>query len=97
MTTIRADPQTFAFPGQTLKIDPAKMLVRAVISTAAPDRAGDMILPGGLRNAEEFLCNPVVLWAHQRSLQPIGKCERLTIETDCIKAETKFRTTSAFT
>ena len=31
-------------------------------------------------NADEFLRNPVVLWAHQRSLPPIGTCERLTIE-----------------
>jgi hypothetical protein len=96
MTTIRADPQTFAFPGQTLKIDPSKMLVRAVISTAAPDRAGDMMLPAGLRNAEEFLRNPVVLWAHQRSLPPIGTCERLTIEPDRVIAETKFSASSPF-
>ena len=96
MTTIRADPLTHAFAGQTLKIDPAKMLVRAVISTARPDRAGDVIVPGGLRNADEYLRNPVVLWAHQRSLPPIGTCERLTIEPDRIIAETKFSASSPF-
>jgi phage head maturation protease len=95
-TAIRADPRTHAFPGQTLTVDPSKMVVRSVISTAAPDRAGDMILPKGLRNADEFLKNPVVLWAHQRSMPPIGTCERLTIEADRIVAETKFSATSPF-
>ena len=92
----RADPKTHATAGRTLKVDPAQMTVRAVISTAAPDRAGDVILPAGLRNADEFLRNPVVLWAHQRSLPPIGTCERLTIEPDRVIAETKFSQSSPF-
>lgn len=96
MTTARADPRTHAVPGQTLTVDPARMLVRAVISTAAPDRAGDVLMPNGLRNADEFLRNPVVLWAHQRTLPPIGTCERLTIEPDRVIAETKFSPSSAF-
>jgi hypothetical protein len=96
MTTARADPKTHATRGQTLRVDPANMIVRAVISTAAPDRAGDVIVPAGLRNADEFLRNPVVLWAHQRSLPPIGTCERLTIEPDRIVAETKFSASSPF-
>jgi phage head maturation protease len=92
----RVDPKTHATAGRTLTVDPANMLVRAVISTAAPDRAGDVILPAGLRNADEFLRNPVVLWAHQRSLPPIGTCERLTIEADRVIAETKFSQSSPF-
>jgi hypothetical protein len=96
MTTARADPKTHATAGRTLRVDPATMVVRAVISTAAPDRGGDVIVPAGLRNADEFLRNPVVLWAHQRSLPPIGTCERLTIEPDRIIAETKFSASSAF-
>src|SRR5262245_8141083 len=96
MTTIRADPKTHASPGVTLKVDPDNMMVRAVISTNTPDRAGDMMIPAGLRNADEFLRNPVVLWAHQRSLPPIGTCERLTIEPERIIAETKFAASSPF-
>jgi HK97 family phage prohead protease len=96
MTTIRADPKILAFPGQTLKVDPSNMLVRAVISTSSPDRIGDRILPAGLRNADEYLRNPVVLWAHQRTMPPIGTCERLTIEPDRIIAETKFSASSPF-
>jgi phage head maturation protease len=90
------DPKIHATPGRTLRVDPANMVVRAVISTADPDRAGDVILPAGLRNADEFLRNPVVLWAHQRSLPPIGTCERLTIEADRVIAETKFSQSSPF-
>lgn len=96
MTTARADPKTHAVLGHTLTVVPDQMLVRAVISTSAPDRAGEVIVPTGLRNADEFLRNPVVLWAHQRSLPPIGTCERLTIESDRVIAETKFSASSPF-
>ncbi len=87
---------TMATSGRTLKVDPSRMIVRAVISTTNPDRAGDVIVPAGLRNADEYLRNPVVLWAHQRTLPPIGTCERLTIEPDRIVAETKFSESSPF-
>ena len=96
MTVIRADPKTHATAGLTLKVDPSQMIVRAVISTNTPDRAGDIIVPAGLRNADEYLRNPVVLWAHQRALPPIGTCERLTIEPDRIIAETRFAPSSTF-
>jgi HK97 family phage prohead protease len=96
MTVARADPKTFATPGRTLSVDPDRMIVRAVISTHDPDRAGDVIVPAGLRNADEFLRNPVVLWAHQRTMPPIGTCERLTIEPDRVIAETKFSASSPF-
>src|SRR6187431_1385171 len=96
MTAPRADPKILAFPGQTLKVDESKMLVRSIISTTAPDRAGDVIVPAGLRNADEFLRNPVVLWAHQRTMPPIGTCERLTIQPARVIAETKFSASSPF-
>src|SRR5262249_18150077 len=96
MTTTRADPKTHATGGQTLRIDESRMLVRAVISTDTPDRAGDVIVPAGLRNADEFLRNPVVLWAHQRSLPPIATCQRLTIEPDHVIAETEFSAPAPF-
>jgi HK97 family phage prohead protease len=78
----------------TETIDPANMVVRSVISTAEPDRAGDVVVPGGLRNAAEFLANPVVLWAHQRTLPPIGTCRLLDVQPDRVVAETKFAQSS---
>lgn len=88
--------QMHSTPGQTLSIDPTRRVVRAVISTSAPDRSGDIVVPAGLRNVDEFLRNPVVLWAHQRQMPPIGTCERLTVEPDRVIAETRFSEASSF-
>src|SRR6266699_2286632 len=73
-----------------LAVDAAARTVTAVISSAAPDRAGDVIVPAGLRNAEEFLLNPVVLWAHQRTLPPVGTCVALDVQPTRVVAVTKF-------
>ena len=77
-------------PQVRLDADPAELIIRSVISTAEPDRAGDVVVPSGLRNLDEFLRNPVVLWAHQRALPPVGACRKLEIHADRIVAETKF-------
>lgn len=74
-----------------LAADPKAMTVQAVISTIDRDRAGDVVVPRGLRNAAEYLQNPVVLWAHNRlSVPPIGTCLRLDVQPERIAAETKF-------
>jgi hypothetical protein len=73
-----------------LAVDAKARTVTAVITSAAPDRAGDIVVPAGLRNAEEFLLNPVVLWAHQRTLPPVGICTALDIQPDRVVAVTKF-------
>jgi hypothetical protein len=84
--SIRADPSA-----ATLTVDPGKMLVRSVITSDQPDRSGDVVIPTGLRNAEEFLLNPVVLWAHNRSaVPPIGTCSWLDIQPHRVVAETRF-------
>src|SRR3954452_7620812 len=73
-----------------LAIDEAARTVTAVISSAAPDRAGDVVVPAGLANAEEFLLNPVVLWAHQRAMPPVGTCLALDVQPGRVVAVTKF-------
>ena len=75
-------------------IDADRMIVQSVISTSEPDRAGDVVEPLGLRNAGEFLANPVVLWAHQRGVPPIGTCLDLQVLPDRIVARTKFAAAS---
>ena len=75
---------------EKLSADPGAMTLTAVISTSDPDRAGDVIVPHGLSTSEEYLRNPVVLWAHNRTLPPIGSCLRLDVEPDRIVAVTKF-------
>ena len=73
-----------------LSTDPATLTLLAVITTADADRAGDVIVPTGLRNANEFLRNPVVLWAHQRALPPVGTCVSLDVQPGRVVAVTKF-------
>jgi hypothetical protein len=74
-----------------LAADPGAMTLASVISTIDRDRAGDVVVPAGLRNAGEYLKNPVVLWAHNRfTLPPVGTCQRLDVQPDRIVAETKF-------
>lgn len=86
MRTTRTDPQA-----ATLTVDPGRMLIRSVITTGRPDRRGDVVVPLGLANAEEFLINPVVLWAHERRcVPPIGVCEWLDVQPHRVVAQTRF-------
>jgi len=86
MPLTRADPAA-----STLAVNADKLTVRSVITTIDPDRSGDIVIPTGLKNADEFLLNPVVLWAHQRAqFPPIGVCEWIDIQPRRIVAETRF-------
>ncbi len=77
--------------GRTLTVDARRMRVRSVITTAQVDRAGDIVVSTGLKNKDEFLMNPVVLWAHNRAqFPPIGACEWLDIQPTRVVAETRF-------
>jgi hypothetical protein len=73
-----------------LAVDVGARTVTAVISTAVPDRAGDVVVSAGLKNREEFLLNPVVLWAHQRTMPPVGTCVSLDVQPTRVVAVTKF-------
>src|SRR5207248_11236357 len=77
-------------PAASLSADSENLVIRSVITTNLPDRVGDVVVPSGLRNAEEFLKNPVVLWAHQRGMPPIGCCRALEVHDDRVVAETQF-------
>src|SRR5262245_41164122 len=84
--TIRADPAA-----RTLSVDAGKLCVRSVITTIDPDRAGDVVVPTGLRNHDDFMMNPVVLWAHNRTqFPPIGVCEWIDVQPRRVVAETRF-------
>ena len=86
MPLTRADPAT-----RTLAVDADKLTVRSVISTIDPDRSGDIVIPTGIQNAEDYLLNPVVLWAHNRDrFPPIGVCKWLDVQPRRIVAETRF-------
>ena len=75
---------------QTLSVDAGKMRIRSVITTIDPDRAGDVVVPTGLRNLDEYLMNPVVLWAHNRTQFPP------TSFAPYIASSARLRSSSAF-
>jgi phage head maturation protease len=86
VSNIRNDPGA-----RTLSVDGSKMIVRSVITTGDADRGGDIVVPGGLRNAEDYLINPVVLWAHDRTrVPPIGQCDWLDVQPRRVVAQTRF-------
>lgn len=86
MPLTRSDPATL-----TLAVNAESLTVRSVISTIDPDRAGDVVIPTGIQNADDYLLNPVVLWAHNRTqFPPIGVCEWLDVQPRRIVAETRF-------
>ena len=51
---VRVSPYT-----AKLAADPGRMTLLAIITTGDRDRAGDVIVPGGIRNASDYLKNPV--------------------------------------
>lgn len=65
------------FTGTVKAFDEAKRVAQFVISTGDIDRDNDIIDPNGW-NLESFKQNPVVLWAHNSSLPPIGKAVDIT-------------------
>lgn len=77
-------------PQNTKKfIDTKNRTIIHYISTKTEDRYGEIMNPKGC-DAEEFLKNPVVFFAHRSNELPIGKCEQLQIKENGIIAKTKF-------
>ncbi|MBE2256577.1 MAG: HK97 family phage prohead protease [Ignavibacteria bacterium] len=77
-------------PQNTKKyIDTKNRTIIHYISTKTEDRNGEIMNPKGC-DAEEFLKNPVVFFAHRSNELPIGKCELLEIKETGIIAKTKF-------
>jgi len=63
--------------------------VSFIISTAGLDRDGDTIQPDGWV-LDNYRKNPVILWAHDYSLPPIGKSVRTVIENGNLVADAEF-------
>lgn len=59
------------------------------ISTAAVDRDGDTIDPKGW-DLGPYQKNPVVLWAHDYSMPPVGKATNIQMTKDGLKADVEF-------
>ncbi|MDQ7850945.1 MAG: HK97 family phage prohead protease [Armatimonadota bacterium] len=62
------------------------------ITTRTPDRFGDVVEPSGIR-WEAYMRNPVVLWAHNSDLPPIGRTVALEPLGDALVATVEFAQT----
>ena len=83
-------PQKFFASIPTVKkIDVDKRTIEHVISTGSEDRDGDTINPKGWI-LEEYLKNPVVLFAHRHDLPPIGRALKLKAAADGLASMTQF-------
>lgn len=70
-------------------IDAEARTIDFVISTASVDRYGDTIAAEGWK-LDAFRKNPVVLWAHDSSMLPVGKASYVRVEDGKLKARAEF-------
>ena len=67
---------------------------RIVASTGGVDRDDEIILPSAFKNLKNFLAtNPVILWAHNYSVPPIGKATGGRIKDDMLTLDIEFADT----
>lgn len=69
--------------------------VSFVLSTSAEDRAGDTIDQNGWM-LDSYKANPVVLWAHNSSAPPIGRCSNLRLTNRGLEADVTFATAEEY-
>lgn len=71
--------------------DISNRVIPFILSTADEDRVGDTIDQTGWK-LDNYLKNPVVLWCHDQSVPPIGKCVSLGIESGALVGRVEFAT-----
>lgn len=77
----------------SVEVDDEERTVTAAISTGGIDRDQEVLLPKGAM-FENFIKNPIVLWAHSHSETPIGKALWIKRQGNKIIAKTKFALTT---
>jgi HK97 family phage prohead protease len=65
--------------------------VRFVFSDGSVDRMGDTLNPAGWQ-LDEYLKNPVVLFAHKADQPPIGRASNIRVENGQLKGDVEFAT-----
>lgn len=73
-------------------IDEADMTLTALVSTAAKDRMDESLDPLGV-DLKNYRKNPVVLWAHNYEMPPIGKAQWVKRTKDGVLSKVKFAPT----
>lgn len=69
--------------------DGSRRMTFVIRSGAAADRNGYRTNPKGW-HTDNYLRNPVVLWAHDQTSLPLGRCTRLWTEGEQLKGEVEF-------
>jgi hypothetical protein len=72
--------------------DEAKMIIDHCISDSLPDRVDDVMNTEGWETSN-YLANPVVLENHDYALPAVGKCLKLYIKENQLRAVTQFADT----
>jgi uncharacterized protein len=62
--------------------------VRAIVSTAAPDRMGDVVVQAGI-DLKHYRANPVVLWQHNADF-PVARCVEIGVVRGDLQALVQF-------
>ena len=81
------------FSSEIRGIDAENMELTALVSTNAVDRYKEVIEPDGM-DAKNYRKNPVVLWAHNYEVPPIGKALWIKKDGNGIVAKVKFADTA---
>jgi HK97 family phage prohead protease len=70
-------------------MDAGTRTIRFCFSDGSVDRMGDTIDPNGWR-INDFMANPVALWAHDSSAPPIGRASNVLVEDDRLMGDITF-------
>jgi HK97 family phage prohead protease len=81
------------FTSELKSIDEKEMTLTAYVSTGARDRMNESLDPAGV-DLTNYRKNPVVLWAHDYSLPPIGKAEWVKRDKSGVLSKVKFASTA---
>jgi HK97 family phage prohead protease len=65
--------------GNSPIVDDERRIIKFVVSTATPDRDGDVIVQEGIDLSYYKNSNPVFLWGHDSSELPIGRCTEIDV------------------
>lgn len=79
------------FTGQVTKavVDQAAGIYEATITTIDLDRQGEIVVPTGMK-ADNYMANPVVLWAHDYSMPPVAKALSLKVTPTGVVSQFQF-------
>jgi len=70
-------------------IDAEEGIYEAVITTSAMDRQGEIVIATGMR-ADDYMKNPIVLFAHDYEEPPVAKTLELSVREDAVVARFQF-------